>query len=209
MDRSDGQAGRPTDTERGRGAASAGTRARLLAAAAELIAELGWGRVTTRAVAERAGLPHGSVSYHFRGKQELLIEASLEAFRGAIPVSAFAEMDTVEALLGFIEAEVGEPGSVDPVLSRLMLEAMREAEREPLLRERMGGMLREYRELMVRTIRAEQERGRAFDGVSAEAIATMLGAAGDGLLMHVLLDRDVDVAGAVDALRALLAPRGR
>ena len=27
-----------------------------MAAAAELIAELGWGRVTTRAVAERAGL---------------------------------------------------------------------------------------------------------------------------------------------------------
>ena len=33
-----------------------------MAAAAELIAELGWGRVTTRAVAERAGLPHGAVA---------------------------------------------------------------------------------------------------------------------------------------------------
>jgi transcriptional regulator BetI-like protein len=86
---------------------------------------------------------------------------------------------------------------------------MREAEREPLLRERMGGMLREYRALMVRTVRTEQERGRVFDAAPPEAIATLLGAIGDGLLMHVLLDRDVDVAGAVAAARALLAPRDR
>ena len=59
-----------------------------MAAAAELIAELGWGRVTTRAVADARGLPHGSVSYHFRGKQELLIEAALDAFQRAMPVDA-------------------------------------------------------------------------------------------------------------------------
>jgi hypothetical protein len=81
---------------------------------------------------------------------------------------------------------------------------MREAEREPLLRERIGGMLREYRALMVRTVRTEQERGRVFDAAPPEAIATLLGAIGDGLL-----DRDVDVAGAVAAARALLAPRDR
>ncbi len=45
--------------------ASLHTRQRLLDAAAELIAERGWGQVTTRAIAERAGLPHGTVSYHF------------------------------------------------------------------------------------------------------------------------------------------------
>jgi AcrR family transcriptional regulator len=149
------------------------------------------------------------VSYHFRGKQELLIEAALAAFRREMPVAAFEALDTIDALLGMIEAELGDPEAIDPVVSRLMLEAMREAEREPLLRERMGGMLREYRELMVRTVRAEQERGRAFDGAPPEAIATLLGAMGDGLLMHVLLDRDVDVAGAVAAMRTLLAPRPR
>ena len=63
-----------------------------MAAAAELIAELGWGRVTTRAVAERAGLPHGSVSYHFQGKQELLTEAAMHAFQQAIPIDEFAAL---------------------------------------------------------------------------------------------------------------------
>ncbi len=176
-------------------------------AAAELIAELGWGRVTTRAVAERAQLPHGSVSYHFRGKQELLTEAALHAFQQAIPVDRFAAFTTVDDLIGLIGAELADPDAIDPVLSRLMLEAMREAERDPQLRERMGAMLGAYRRLMVEAVRADQERGAAFDGAPPEAIATVLGAVGDGLLLHALLDPELDIAAAVEALRALLDAR--
>ena len=177
-------------------------------AAAELIAELGWGRVTTRAVAERAGLPHGAVSYHFRGKQELLRDSAMHAFQQAIPVEQFAALDTVEALIGLIAAEVAGPEGVDPVLSRLMLEAMREAERDPVLRERMGAMLGQYRRTMVEVVRAEQRLGQVFDGAPPEALATLLAAVGDGLLLHVLLDPQLDVRGSVDSLRSLLAPRG-
>lgn len=178
-----------------------------MAAAAELIAELGWGRVTTRAVAERAGLPHGSVSYHFRGKQELLTEAAMFAFARAVPPEEFAALDGVEGLIGLIAAEVADRDAIDPVLSRLMFEAMREAERNPALRERMGTMLALYREMMVQAVRAEQQRGTVFAGAPADAIATLLGAVGDGLLLHALLDPGLDVQAALDALRALLVPR--
>jgi AcrR family transcriptional regulator len=198
MDKSDGQAGRTT--------ASASTREKLMTAAAELIAELGWGRVTTRAVAERAGLPHGAVSYHFRGKQELLTEAAMSAFARAVPEDEFAALAGVEDLIGLIAAELA-PDAIDPVLSRLMLEAMRVAERDPALRERMGAMLAQYRALMIAAVRAEQQRGAVFAGAPADAIATLLGAVGDGLLLHALLDPGLDVRPALDALRALLAPR--
>jgi AcrR family transcriptional regulator len=180
-----------------------------MVAAAELIAEIGWGRVTTRAVAERAGLPHGTVSYHFRGKQELLSEAALHAFERAIPIEQFGALETVDDLLGFIAAEVGDADAIDPVLSRLMLEAMREAERDSTLRERLGAMLNAYRRLIVDAIRADQKRGAVFAGAPPEALATLLGAAGDGLLLHLLLDPALDTAGAVGALRALLRVRGR
>jgi AcrR family transcriptional regulator len=178
-----------------------------MAAAVELIAELGWGRVTTRAVAERAGLPHGAVSYHFRGKQEMLIEATMSAFQRAIPVGDFAALTGVEDLIALIAAEVADREAIDPVLSRLMFEAMREAERDARLRERMSAMLTRYRELMVQAIRAEQSRGAIFTGAPADAIATLLGAVGDGLLLHALLDPELDVHAALRALRALLAPR--
>jgi AcrR family transcriptional regulator len=176
-------------------------------AAAELIAEVGWGRVTTRAVAERAGLPHGSVSYHFRGKQELLTEAALHTFAQAIPIEQFAALRTVEDLLGVIASELGGPEAMDPMLSRLMFEAMREAERDDVLRERLGALLGEYRRIIGAVVRAEQERGAVFAAAPAEAIATLLGAVGDGLLLHALLDRELDIAAAVEALRALLAAR--
>jgi AcrR family transcriptional regulator len=203
----DGQSNRPSGSGAARGAASTVTRERLMKAAAELIAELGWGRVTTRAVAQRAGLPHGSVSYHFRGKQELLRDSALHAFQQAVPVDQFAALDTVDALIDLIAAEVAGPEGVDPMISQLMLEAMREADRDAELRERMGAMLGEYRRVMVATMRAEQQRGQAFDGAPPEALATVLAAVGDGLLLHVLLDPELDVAGSVDALRSLLAPR--
>jgi AcrR family transcriptional regulator len=177
-----------------------------MTAAAQLIAELGWGRVTTRAVATRAGLPHGAVSYHFRGKQELLTEAALHAFQHAVPVDRFEALQTVDDLLGLIAAEL-DPDAIDPVLSRLMIEAMREAERDPVLRERMGAMLDQYRQLMVQTVRADQQRGDVFDGAPPEAIATLLGAVGDGLLLHALLDPQLDVAAGMDALRAMLSAR--
>jgi AcrR family transcriptional regulator len=174
----------------------------LLAAAGELIAELGWGRVTTRAVAERAELPHGAVSYHFRGKQQLLTEAALHAFEQAIPIEHFEALASVDDLIAVIGTELG---AVDSTLSRLMLEAMGEAERDDDLRRRMGALLGTYRQRMVEVVRADQQRGAAVGGVPAEAIATLLGAVGDGLVLHARLDPDLDVGAALGALRSMVA----
>jgi hypothetical protein len=70
-------------------------------------------------------------------------------------------------------------------------------------------MLTQYRELLIATVRAEQERGTVFTGAPADAIATLLGAVGDGLLLHAMLDPGLDVPAALNALRALLAPRAK
>lgn len=50
-------------------------RARVLDATLELIGEQGVGGVTSRAVAARAGVSPGSLSYHFPSRTELLREA--------------------------------------------------------------------------------------------------------------------------------------
>ena len=188
----------------GRSAASRETRERLMAAAAELISEVGWGRVTTRAVAERAGLPHGSVSYHFRGKQELLVEACSHAFSEAVPFDEFAALTGVNDLIDMIGVQLDRERGATPMLTRLMFEAMREAERDETLRERMGAMIIEYRQAVVQAVRADQQRHVVPATVSAEGIATLVTALGDGLLLHALLDPDTRVADALEALRALL-----
>lgn len=204
MDKSVGQAdeARAVPT---RGPGSRATRERLLAGAAELIAERGWGRVTTRGVADRAGLPHGSVSYHFRGKQELLIEACMLAFSEAVPLEDFAALSSVDELLALTAAEVGEVPAANPGLSRLMFEAMGEAERDEALRARMRTMLAEYRQVVVGVVEADQQRHAVRPEVSAQGVATLLAAVGDGLLLHALLDPDLDVADALETLRCLVA----
>ncbi len=52
-------------------------------------------------------------------------------------------------MIELIDAEVGDPAAIDRGLSRLMLEAMREAERDEELRERLGRLLEGYRVFMV------------------------------------------------------------
>src|SRR3954453_21589194 len=103
----------------GRGPGSRATREKLMNAAAELISEVGWGRVTTRAVAERAGLPHGSVSYHFRGKQELLVEACSHAFSEAVPFDEFAALTGVNDLIDMIGVQLDRERGATPMLTRL------------------------------------------------------------------------------------------
>ncbi len=66
----------PTAAQRG-----AETRAALMAAAVAVVAERGWEAVTTRRVAEWAGLPPGLVHYHFASVNDLLIDSALHAAR--------------------------------------------------------------------------------------------------------------------------------
>ena len=166
--------------------------------------QVGWGRVTTRAVTARADLPHGTVSYHFHGKQELLTEAALDAFEQAFPIEQLRSLATLSDLLDVFEPWLGEPDGVDPVVSRIGIEAMLESERNPVLRDRLADMLREFRAVVAQLARAAGAAGSPARGASPEAIATLLGAVDDGLFLHARLDPDLDAKGALEALHALL-----
>jgi DNA-binding transcriptional regulator YbjK len=86
--------------------ATAPARERILQATLQLIGEHGLGAVTNRAVAQRAGVSPGSLSYHFPSQTELLRESllrfvTLEAERlGALAdglEGATADLDEVAA----------------------------------------------------------------------------------------------------------------
>src|ERR1051325_9463165 len=74
-------------------------RQRLLSTAVELIPELGWNAVSTRVLAQRAGLASGLVHYHFESLQALLREASLASMREAL-----GSIDTVLRQANSLEA---------------------------------------------------------------------------------------------------------
>ncbi|MEI6891221.1 MAG: helix-turn-helix domain-containing protein [Pontiella sp.] len=58
------------------------TKQKIIAAAGELAAEVGFDNITTRMVADRSGENIGSIHYHFGGKEGLFEEVVLAAFSG-------------------------------------------------------------------------------------------------------------------------------
>lgn len=187
-----------TSVERG-----ASTRRAILEAAAELIAEHGWGSVSTRSIAERADVPHGAVSYHFRGKGEVLREAALMAtealFTEALPTAEGATVhDVVAAAAQWYGRGLSERRQA------LVVEVMMACTRDAELRERFTELLGRYRTLLIDMIGAEQARGAITPDIDAAALASVLIAALDGMLLHTLAAPSYDVVRATEALNALV-----
>lgn len=174
----------------------------MLKAAAELVAESGWGRVTTRGIAERAGLPHGAVSYHFSGKQALLVEAALSAARSMFPADESSTIQSLDDLLDQVAAAVSGAGPGAGVGAGVLVEAMHESARDADLRRQLADLVRNYRRLVAGIANsASGVRGR---GISPDAAATFLVAFCDGLWLHTLLEPTLDAAGALDVVRSML-----
>lgn len=170
------------------------TRTRLMAAAVELIAERGWGAVTTRLVAERAGLRPGLVHYHFPSVTDLLIDASLHMARteydtvmaGALAASGLA---AITQMITAIDAYT----STDPA-TVAMSEIMLAATRNERLRNELGRLLAEARAAMTAWLRDQDP------SIDPEATAAVVLAIIDGLILHRMIDptlRAVNVTGTL------------
>lgn len=78
-------------------------RARLLTAAAELISEIGWTAVSTRVLAERAGVGPGLVHYHFDSLQALLRQAVMTQMHQVLG-EATAQLANAEDIAAAMQA---------------------------------------------------------------------------------------------------------
>ena len=81
------------------------TRQALINAAGELAAELGFGNVTTRAIASAAGENVGSIHYHFGGKEQLFHAVLMEATRDMRKKPFSEVLDELEPVLDTREGQ--------------------------------------------------------------------------------------------------------
>ncbi|MBU3061663.1 TetR/AcrR family transcriptional regulator [Nocardia sp. NEAU-G5] len=173
------------------------TRARLMDAALELIAERGWSAVTTRLVAERAGLRPGLVHYHFSSVNDLLIDASLGMARKlgeGVLGEALAEQGA--AGLEFLLATVGAYADATTD-TRVFSEMLLAATRYERLRRGLREVLDDFRAAVASWLR---DAGTAAD---PDATAAVLVAALDGLVLHRLIDPRLSELGVDGPLRRL------
>lgn len=166
-----------TSAERGRE-----VRQRLLSAAAELIAERGWAAVSTRSLAERAGVAGGLVHYHFPSLGALLSEAALGVLRqlagqvDAVLAEVATPQEAVDRMLGGLAEYSGR----DPV-SLLLVETYLAATRDPALAAAVAAVVADV-------------RGRVADWLALRGVpepadtAATLVAAIDGVMLHRALD---------------------
>ena len=180
-------------------------RERILRATAELIAELGWTRVTTRKVAERAGVNNALVHYYFGTKQALLVQAATDALMNELggPMEALASGTDLQH--GVAEAIAWlERAGPSHTSGRIVVEMMAQAVHDPALRETSRAMLQQFRQLV---------RERAAEGglplEQASGLATVVAALLDGLYLHTLLDPELDLHAAAAVLEPLFPEEDR
>lgn len=179
------------------------TRARLLDATASVIVERGWGGVSTRVVAERAGVKPGVVHYHFGSVDELRRRAGVHALRAMIDpfLSVAAEMSPRQVVDAAVQASVQEyaPGTDE---STLVYEVMLATGRDPHLAQDLRHLLRRFRTVLADGIR----RCHPTPAASPEVLAELISAAIDGLQMHLLVEAELDLAAHLAPLLDLLGP---
>lgn len=173
-------------------------RQRLLAAAVELIPERGWTAVSTRVLAERAGVTPSVVHYHFPSLSALLNEAVVGLIRQVLAeAEAFLDTartpaDAVDAMLASADQYTG----ADPV-SLLSIEAYLAATRDEQLREQIRGVVEGFRQRFSRWL---DERGVPAPDETAAVLVAVI----DGLLLHRGLGAGPDAGPVAAVLRRLV-----
>ena len=173
-------------------------RQKLLVAAVELIPERGWTAVSTRVLADRAGVSPSVVHYHFPSLSALLNEAVVGVMRAMVG-ELDALLDTVptpSAAITALLASVERYGGADPT-SLLFVEAYLAATRDERLRAEIGDLLQGFRARFAHWL-----AGHGQD--APEATAAVLLALVDGLLLHRGLGADTQTSAVTDVVRGLV-----
>jgi len=178
---------------RTQGERKAETRARLLAAAAELFADQGVDAVSVDAVAEAAGRTSGAVYAHFGSKQGLLL-ALLDSWKDSVLTVLQAEVavsDSPAGQLGAVWANLSDNDDPDtsrwPLLEHeLWLRAARDPEVADVVRVRNA----EARRYSARRLDGWTSAVGATPAAMSEDLAVLVKALLTGLAMQKRLDPD-------------------
>lgn len=145
------------------------TRAALVRAAAEQFEESGYGAVSLRDVARRAGVTTGAIYGHFRNKADLLAAALADRIESDLEGPRYGRRGLADYLARQARAYPERAG-----LRALLVEGGHAAHVDAAARETLRG-LHEAKLAEWRTIyRALQEESGSFTGVDMGTLVTML-----------------------------------
>jgi AcrR family transcriptional regulator len=173
-------------------------RAALLAAAVRVLDRDGMRGLTSRSVAQEAGVTHGLVRHHFGSRDALIHEAVLDLAARTLEITKLESgTGRLEDLGAGTTRMVTEPQNLPGVDYELILEARRRPELAPAVHAL-------YDRYLDATRRELERIGLGDDA----ALARLVFAALDGLVLQMLIyGRTDDADAAIARLHELLAPR--
>jgi AcrR family transcriptional regulator len=155
--------------------ATADTRTAILDAARACLLTDGYANLSTRAVAEAAGVPLSQIHYHFGSKRQLIL-AVLDAENVRLLERQRQMFDTPQPLwvrweraCDFLDADV-ESGYV-----RILQEMIAAGWSDSVVADAVRGMLGGWYGLLADVARREAERGVDFGGFTPDEVAALMG----------------------------------
>ncbi len=188
-------------------------RHQIVAAARAIVAEEGLGALTFSALEKRLAFTRGSITWHFRNKDEIVAavlddavaeidRAAIAAIRSEATLSDRARAVVREMVLGYLgESDAGQ----------VLLSFWGRLRDDPAAAERNALLYARYRGYSVELVRIGQERGEFRTDADPEVMGALLVALVLGIALQALfepgaIDVEAAVAAAGDAVVAHLRP---
>ncbi|URM93477.1 TetR family transcriptional regulator C-terminal domain-containing protein [Actinomadura madurae] len=183
------------------------TRLRLLEAAVAVMAESGWAGVTSRVVADRAQANNALVHYYFGSVGALRRAAVMHAVEQELEGPVEAILRARDVLDGITEAVRDLTGrTADTPGRRVVMEALVHGLRDGELRAESERQIRVFRDLLASRLAEDRAAGLLRADADPAALAVVLTALIDGLLLHALIAPRTDAGASIAGLTALLRP---
>ncbi|AST96529.1 hypothetical protein CHH78_16090 [Shouchella clausii] len=182
------------------------TKQDLIESAKTCIVENGVNQLTLRAVAEGAGVTQGTVYYHFKTKEQLMIEVVEDMCKTSWERLEQMKEDTgqqgIEWMKAGLEAAY-ERNSSDASYHSLFFSLVAAGLHNHNIRERIGGLLAYENDVLQKQIHALA--GDECSGMPADVFSVFVNALIDGLAVQSLMRADFDGKKVFDYLERLLA----
>ncbi len=192
---------------------AAARREQVKQAALACLVENGYGNLSVKAIARRAGVSTGVLYHYFRNKDDILIQSLAAAFANSdrdLRVAVDQAAAGAERLQVYLRLAAAL-GPADPATSSVLLNGLGQVEYSPAIRGRLARLFADFRHYAREAVRGAQTATDPEPAtVSQEARAALIVAVGLGLLCQwAVQPGSVDAHACGEELQSLFAAISR
>jgi AcrR family transcriptional regulator len=182
-------------------------RQQILDAALRCFSRDGFHATTTADIVRESGVSQGTLYLYFANKDDIIVALADDRHQGEAFLNAMAqsEHDPIAGLWLLLELygrSLGDPRRADA--RRTGIQGWAEALRNPTIHESVTSGMRAVRREIVRLVERGQGAGQFRREVDPAALAEVLIAAFQGLILHVSWDEPVDLAAIGPVMRDMI-----